>query len=62
MDRLDLSSGTLFALALSEPGGSGAYDFAVLEELINVTRGAVFAVDTENLTGLYELFSTLFEI
>ena len=62
LDRLKQSSVTLFALALSEPGGSGEYDFEVLQELANATRGAAYAADTENLSGLYELFSTLFEI
>ena len=63
ISRLDQSSVTLFALALSEPGASGEYDFAVLEELANASGGgAAYIADTNNLSGLYELFSTIFEI
>ena len=62
LDKLSESSVTLFALALSEPGGSGDYDFDVLEELANASRGAAYAANTTNLSGLYELFSTIFEI
>ena len=62
LERLSESSVTLFALALSEPGGSGDYDFGVLKELANASGGAAYAADTRNLSGLYELFSTIFEI
>ena len=62
VSKLDQSSVTLFALALSEPGGTGEYDFSVLEELANATDGTAYVADTNNLSGLYELFSTIFEI
>ena len=61
MAALEQSSITLFALALGEPGGSGDYDLEVLEDLANATGGAAYAADTDNLTGLYLLFSTIFE-
>ena len=61
MAALEASSITLFALALSEPGGSGDYDLEVLEDLANATGGAAYAADTDNLAGLYLLFSTIFE-
>ena len=63
LERLSESSVTLFALALSEPGGGGGdYEFDVLEELANASGGAAYVADTNNLSGLYELFSTIFEI
>ena len=62
IDTLRGSSVTLFALALSEPGGTGDYDFDVLQELANATGGAAYTADTTNLSGLYKLFSTIFEI
>ena len=62
IDTLRGSSVTLFALALSEPGGTGDYDFDVLQEFANATSGAAYAADTTNLSGLYKLFSTIFEI
>ena len=62
VERLRESSVTLFALALSEPGGAGDYDFSVLEQLANATGGSAYVADTTNLPSLYELFSTIFEI
>ena len=55
------SSVTLFALALGEPGGAGDYDLDILRDLADSTGGAAYAADTENLAGLYQLFSTIFE-
>ena len=60
-DALSASSVTLFALALSEPGGAGEYDLELLKELADATGGAAYVADIENLTGLYLLFSTIFE-
>ena len=60
-DALSASSITLFALALSEPGGAGDYDFGLLKDLADATGGAAYVADIENLTGLYLLFSTIFE-
>ena len=60
-DALSASSITLFALALSEPGGAGEYDLELLKELADATGGAAYVADVENLTGLYLLFSTIFE-
>ena len=60
--KLGESSVTLFALGLSEPGGSDHYDFSVLQALANAGRGTAYAADTEDLTGLYDLFATIFEI
>lgn len=62
IERLEGASVTLFALALSEPGGTGGYDFSVLEQMANATEGSAYTADTENLSELYELFSTIFEI
>ena len=62
ISRLNQSSVTLFAVALSEPGGAGDYDFGVLEEMANATRGAAYAADTGNLPGLYGFFTTMFQI
>ncbi|MCE2458199.1 MAG: S8 family serine peptidase [Dehalococcoidia bacterium] len=62
LEALKGSSVTLFALALSEPGGSKLYDFAVLQRLANATNGVAYAVNTDDLSGLYELISTRFEI
>ena len=62
IEKLGESSVTLFALALSEPGGTGDYDFSVLEQLANATGGSAYTADTINLSSLYELFSTIFEI
>ena len=61
ISALEGSSVTLFALALGEPGGSGEYDLDILREMANATGGAAYAADTENLAGLYLLFSTIFE-
>ena len=55
------SSVTLFALALAEPGGSGDYDLEVLKDLADATGGAAYIADTDDLSGLYLLFSTIFE-
>ncbi len=55
------SSVTLFALALGEPGGAGEYDLDILRDLADSTGGAAYTADTEDLTGLYQLFSTIFE-
>ena len=62
LEALEASSVTLFALALSEPGGSEQYDFEVLQRLANATNGVAYAVNTDDLSGLYELISTRFEI
>ncbi len=62
LEALEGSSVTLFALALSEPGGSELYDFGVLQQLANATDGVAYAVNTDDLSGLYELISTRFEI
>ena len=62
LEALEGSSVTLFALALSEPGGSELYDFGVLQRLANATNGVAYAVNTDDLSGLYELISTRFEI
>ena len=62
LSTLDQSSVTLFAVALSEPGGGGDYDFSVLEELANSRGGAAYAADTRNLPGLYEFFTAMFRI
>ena len=59
---LNQASITLFALALGEPGGSGDYDLEILTNLANSTGGAAYIADTGNLSGLYLLFSTIFEI
>ena len=61
ISALEDSSVTLFALALGESGGSGEYDLDILREMANATGGAAYAADTENLAGLYLLFSTIFE-
>ena len=60
--KLEGSSITLFALGLSEPGGTDHYDFSVLQELATAGRGTAYAADTVNVSGLYELFTTIFEI
>ena len=62
ISRLEQSSITLFALALSEPGGRGEFDFTVLQDLADAAGGAAYPADTNNLSGLYELFATVFEI
>ncbi len=61
ISALGESSVTLFALALGEPGGTGEYDLDILRDLADATGGAAYAADTENLAGLYQLFSTIFE-
>ena len=56
------SSVTMYAVALSEPGGAGDYDFSVLEDMARAGRGSAFAAHTDNLDSVYELFTTIFAI
>ena len=62
ISALEGSSVTLYALALSETGGGGDYDFQALERLANANGGAAYAANTDDLSGLYRLFSTIFAL
>ncbi len=62
LSRLEQSSVSLFAVALSEPGVTEDYDLSVLEDLARTGRGAAYAADTGNLPGLYGFFTTMFQI
>ena len=61
ISALEESSVTLFALALGEPGGVGEYDLEILRDMADATGGVAYVADTDNLSGLYLLFSTIFE-
>ena len=62
VEAIQGSTVTMYAVALSEPGGQGDYDFSVLEQMARAGRGSAFAAHTDNLDSVYELFTTIFAI
>ena len=62
IEVLEGSTVTMYAVALSETGGAGDYDFEVLDQLARAGRGSAYTAHTGNLDSVYELFSTIFAI